>query len=265
MTMQKPGPFDPAFAVGVALDDAPGQETEPETTVELATAKPSPSTDAIIKPTKETYDRLQQAFDHFNRALFCGTLPNPLFTYQRRRNTVGYFSPAKFARADGTKADEIALNPTLCAAMLLPEMMAFMAHDMVHLWQHRDGTPGRNRYHNREWAEKMKAIGLQPTATGQAGGQETGETIMHVIVPGGPFALAADRLLGKGFAIEWREVLPPPDDAAGESGEAAAQVRKTGQRVRYCCPDCDLKAWAKHEAQLMCGAHKVAMVENPSG
>jgi len=30
---------------------------------------------------------------------------------------------------------------------------------MVHDWQKEFGKPGRGRYHNREWAEKMKEIG----------------------------------------------------------------------------------------------------------
>lgn len=37
-----------------------------------------------VKPTRETYDRLQQAYEHFNRALFGGTLPNALITLQAR-------------------------------------------------------------------------------------------------------------------------------------------------------------------------------------
>lgn len=37
-----------------------------------------------VRSTKDTYDRLQQAYEHFNRALFDGTLPNALITLQRR-------------------------------------------------------------------------------------------------------------------------------------------------------------------------------------
>ena len=46
---------------------------------------------------------------------------------------------------------------------------------MVHLWQHHRGTPGRGRYHNQEWAEKMIEIGLMPTDTGKPGGRITGD------------------------------------------------------------------------------------------
>jgi len=37
-----------------------------------------------VRSTKDTYDRLQQAYEHFNRALFGGTLPNALITLQAR-------------------------------------------------------------------------------------------------------------------------------------------------------------------------------------
>lgn len=215
-----------------------------------------------LKPTKETYDRLQQAFDHFNKALFGSTLPNPLFTYQRRRNTYGYFSGGRFKNEDGRPADEIALNPALMADRPIREVLATLVHEMVHQWQRHDGEPGRGRYHNRQWAEKMKEAGLQPSDTGMEGGKETGETVGHYIIPGGAFDAAADRLLGKGFAIAWAEVRPAqPADGAG--AETMQPAPKGGKRVRYSCPACGLKAWAKHDAQLVCGADMQALTAAP--
>lgn len=230
------------------------QAPEPALTETEALQAPS------VKPTEETYDRLQQAYEHFNVALFGGTLPNALITLQRRKRSFGFFSGAKFANAEGIKADEIALNPTLYADWPLPEMLAGLVHDMVHLWQHHFGTPGRGRYHNREWAGKMKSIGLQPVDSGRESGKETGEALFQLIVAGGPFAQAAEQLIGQGFAIDWREVLPPPaPNAMGEGGDEPAKPDKAGKRVRYRCPHCDLKAWAKHDAQLMCGADMLPM------
>ena len=39
---------------------------------------------------------------------------------------------------------------------------------------------------------------------------------------------------------------------------------KSGKRVKYVCTDdeCDQKAWAKHDANLVCGHHMLPM--NPS-
>ena len=59
--------------------------------------------------------------------------------------------------------------------------------DVIHLWQAHHGTPGRERYHNREWADKMLSIGLQPSHTGEVGGRETGDSMSHIIVPDGLF------------------------------------------------------------------------------
>lgn len=58
----------------------------------------------------------------------------------------------------------------------------------------------------------------------------------------------------------WREVLQPPAaNAKGDIGDEPAKPEKAGKRVRYRCPTCDLKAWAKHDAQLMCGADMLPM------
>lgn len=223
---------------------------------------PLPATDITIKPTRETYDRLQQACDHFNKALFEGTLPNALITLQRRKGTYGYFASAKFQRDDGKAADEIALNPARFHNRPLKEILATLVHEMVHLWQHHQGEPGRGRYHNREWAEKMKSIGLQPTDTGSEGGNEIGESVGHFIIEKGSFDAAADKLLAREFGLVWKEIPEAPITAEGEGEAQPVTTQKSGKRVRYCCPACDLKAWAKHEARLMCGEHMIAMLHS---
>jgi hypothetical protein len=215
--------------------------------------------DLQVKPTKETYDRFQQAYEHFNKALFDNALPNALITLQRRKGTFGYFAADKFSNPDGKTTDEIALNPLAFGDRPVPEILATLVHDMVHLWQRHHGAPGRGRYHNREWAEKMKTVGLKPTDTGMEDGKETGESVGHIIVAGGPFEAAATRLIAKDFTINWKETAVTPS-FQGEGGGEATPAEKSGKRVRYCCPDCDLKAWAKHDAKLLCGDHMVPMV-----
>ena len=66
--------------------------------------------DLTIEPTKETYDRFQEAYAYFNRTLFEGHLPNCLITLQRSKRSYGYFSGDRFGRNDGRVTDEIALN-----------------------------------------------------------------------------------------------------------------------------------------------------------
>ena len=214
---------------------------------------------ATTKPTKETYDGFQLAYERINTGLFGGELPNCLITLQRRKWSYGYFSGGRFAREDGTATDEIALNPAHFRDRPVTEVLATLAHEMVHLWQHHFGKPGRGRYHNKEWAAKMKKIGLQPTDTGEEGGKETGDKVHHIIVPDGRFDRLVRKILARGFVITWMErpqaISATGQEGAGENGSEG----KSGKRVKYTCPRCDLNAWAKHDARLICGEDMSAM------
>jgi SprT-like family len=221
----------------------------------------SDSNTQTSKPTRETYDPLQLAYETFNRALFDNTLPNCLITLQRRRRTYGYFCADRFGRSNGELTDEIALNPSHFRDRPVEEVLATLAHEMVHLWQHHFGKPGRGRYHNKEWAEKMRSIGLQPTSTGKDDGAETGDVMGHIIVADGPFDRTVRKLLAKGLVVLWIELPEKTADAVDdEDGEEKAS--KSGKRVRYICPHGDMKAWAKHGAKLVCGEHMEPMEVN---
>ncbi len=219
---------------------------------------------AAMRPTAETYNPLQEAYDTLNRALFSSALPRCLITLQRRKKSYGYFAGGRFGRRDGAVTDEIALNPSHFAERTVEAVLATLAHEMVHLWQHHCGAPGRGRYHNRQWAEQMKAIGLQPTDTGEEGGKETGERVSHFVIPDGPFARAAAKLAARGFALPWTERPKASLSRAGGEDEAGGEPEsKSGKRVKYTCPRCGLNAWAKHEAALICGADDAPMASAP--
>jgi len=116
----------------------------------------------------------------------------------------------------------------------------------------------------------MKAIGLCPSSTGKAGGEETGDCMSHYIVPGGPFEVAAQELLMSGFAITWTEKPPeateaPIEGAEGPEGPGQELKKpKSGKRVKYTCPVCRLNAWARHRIQLVCGSDMTPMEPAPS-
>jgi len=62
-------------------------------------------------------------------------------------------------------------------------------HEMCHAWQYEYGKPGRNGYHNKEWAAKMMEVGLQPynIRKPQIG---TGDAVSDKIITGGRFEKA---------------------------------------------------------------------------
>jgi hypothetical protein len=197
-------------------------------------------------PTHRTYTGLDAAYDHFNRELFAGTLPSCLITMQRHKGAYGYFSGERFARLASPEevTDEIALNPATFATRTPTAILSTLAHEMCHLWQHHRGKPSRNGYHNKEWAAKMREVGLIPTATGQPGGKDTGQGVTHIIDPGGRFETACTAYLATAPAILYH-------DREGD----AVTVRKTkaASKTKYTCPGCAVNVWGKPGLAIVCG------------
>jgi hypothetical protein len=100
----------------------------------------------------------------------------------------------------------------------------------------------RGSYHDRQWAAKMKEIGLQPTDTGAPGGKETGQSVTHCILAGGAYAKAYAKLRTRGFQLRWQSL------SAGPQAKA-----KRASKTKFTCPDCGQNAWAKPDALLICG------------
>jgi hypothetical protein len=82
---------------------------------------------------------------------------------------------------------------------------------MVHCWQHCFGTPGRDYYHNREWADKMIIIGLMPSSTGEIGGRITGQVMGDYIIEGGKFIILCEILkTNQSFQLSWIDRMSLP-------------------------------------------------------
>lgn len=180
--------------------------------------------------TEKEYDAFQTAYDWFNRELFGNTLPGCLITFQTRRGARGYYWHDRFQSRRGRRTTaEIALNPEHFSGRSDREILSTLVHEMVHLWQACFGKPGRARYHNREWAAKMKEVGLVPSHTGRKGGKETGDRVSHYALDDGPFARSCRQLLDTGFRLNW---------------QARPVARPAGRnKVGYACPRCDTKVW----------------------
>ena len=203
------------------------------------------SYDAIMKETitLEEYQSFQQAYDFFNAELFGGTLPNVLVTLQRHAKAYGYFSPERFvARGQEATAHELALNPDHFGRTD-EAILSTLVHEMCHVWQQTHGKAPRKSYHDRQWAEKMKEVGLQPSDTGEPGGKETGQKVSHYLIEGGPFQHAVERLKGSGFILRWQS-------RGGDEGE---RQKKAASKTKYTCPECGQNAWAKPLSSLICG------------
>ena len=207
----------------------------------------------MSNPTNDQMDALTRAYDHYNKELFGGRLTTCMVTMQRHRQAYGFYAPEGFRQRELTSGsrrkttDEIAINPDTMNRPV-DEVLSTLVHEMVHLWQEHEGKPGRGRYHNKQWADKMEEVGLIPSHTGMPGGRRTGDRMTHYIAAGGGFSVSTKRLLDSGWKLEWTG-----------GGRPAPEKEKKISKVKFTCPDCEQNAWAKPTANLMCGSCQVDM------
>lgn len=245
------------------------------------------------KPTLEFYGFFQSAYDHFNQALFGSQLPDCMITAQRHKPVMGYFIKDRWVKQDGRKTNEISLNPTYFASFPVLEIFQTLVHEMCHLWQYESGTPSRSGYHNKEWAEKMLAIGLEPISMDKPGTM-TGQKVGDKSIAGGLFEAAAKQFIAGHIDRLWFDRYPaisgrsvPLDfpsiagDGEGEDAVSAilatvvasvlqnevvspAEVSEAAEKKRkakYCCPVCGLNVWGKPGLKLGCMGCDVALEE----
>lgn len=195
------------------------------------------------KPTEKQYISLQQAFDYYNYHLFEDKLPHVLITFQRSKRAAGYYWSQVFeSRQDNTsKVSEIALNIGIFKSRDDKTILSTLVHEMVHHWQFVFGTPSRTGYHNKEWAEKMKAIGLQPSTDGTVNGKETGQSCTHYVKYGEKFDTVTNILLRDKGVIDYNALDPKKPKS------------KNKNKTKYSCPECGTSAWAKDGIHLECG------------
>ena len=182
-------------------------------------------------PTLEQFAAYQAAWDYFNKTLFDGKLKPCLLNFSRHRGSQGFFCPERWQKGDAV-VHEISLNPDLLKRPA--EMsMSTLAHEMGHQWQNDLGTPPRRGYHDKEWAGKMKEIGLIPSDTGEPGGKETGQKMSHYIDPDGKFIHVFNKMPQQ-FKLPW---------LSGDEGEEKEKEKKPSKKVKLTCPGCEMSIW----------------------
>lgn len=250
------------------------------------------------KPTIKAYQELQDAYDFFNKRLFDSELPDLLITFQRGKNTFGYFSPHRFTGESSIA--ELAMNPNYFGARSLADTLSTLVHEMAHVWRrYIPEKQCRMGYHDRVWGDKMEEVGLMPSNTGRVGGKKTGQQMTHYIMPNGAFQKAVFELLKSGFAISWYDAYgvenvidsridsvilsnwladagddeeliekltltaskasQPEEDPANQTYTVTPPPIGASTRCKYNCASCGLNAWAKPNAHLICGDCKETM------
>jgi hypothetical protein len=206
----------------------------------MPTAK---KTAAARSATSAQFVAFGAMFAYFNRELFEGRLPDCMLNFSRKAKTLGFFAPDRWENG-AKKRHEISVNPSWLKLRKPIETASTLVHEMAHLWQQEHGEPSRSGYHNKEWAAKMRAVGLIPSSTGEPGGKETGQHMTHYVDAGGAFARAFARM-PKGYSLPWMGVA--------ELEDAKSPKPKTdASKSKYTCPGCDANVWGKPDLEIQC-------------
>lgn len=235
-------------------------------------------------PTVAFYGELQRAYDHFNQALFNSQLPPCLITLRSSGRVYGYHQKDRFVNREGQTLNELGLHAGYFTVRPVEEVLSTLVHEMVHHWQDCFGHPSKSNPHNREWARKMREVGLEPSSTGLPNGKDTGQMVSHYIQPEGKFIKSCKELIAGGYELPWfdRHVPRMPETAVQDRHEALKEAgivvevspapvevieslpegkpvtvepppKKEVDRVKYVCAGYGIKAWAASGLMLQCG------------
>lgn len=202
-----------------------------------------------MKPIVENAKAYNLAYEHFNKELWDGKLSSPMLLLTRDARIIGgHFAPNKWADDDGQKVHEIAINANGMVDGDPISLLGILAHEMAHCWQQDFGSPTRNGYHNEEWAQEVRRIGLTIEGSGQK---------VHTEIEPGGLVEKAIASMPEAAVFPWMSA----ECVGGETPKPEAPKSKSGIRARYTCPICGLNAWAKQGASLVCGEDGSPLVE----
>jgi hypothetical protein len=144
--------------------------------------------------TADKFITFEDAYHFLNERLFDNQLELCVITFNCDGVQKAVYVPNSFNEHDGGGIrDEIALNQSLFSDLTDVDILSTLAHEMVHKWQHDHGKPGKDAYHNKEWAKAMKRIGLKPFNITNPD-RETGPACAHRIMKDGLFAQVSHEL-----------------------------------------------------------------------
>ncbi len=215
-----------------------------------------------LTASEELNAAVQHLFDELNRRLFIphlknkqgnllGEVPECILTVQSTGRCKGFMARAQWSNHRGRYLDQITLVFEKHAHGDTRDVGQTMAHEMVHAVQLHKGKPGKGNYHNRQFSDWMKSIGLQTSQTGKPGGAEIGTGMSDYIISGGPFDRVMNDLTAEGFQIPWEAVRALP--SFGIEDDPGETKPKDPSKVKFTCSVCRANAWAKQTARLVCG------------
>jgi predicted SprT family Zn-dependent metalloprotease len=201
-----------------------------------------------FQPTEAQFKAFQAMYDYFNERLFEGKLPACLLNLSRANKAMGFFAPNRWKDAHEEEVagqeikmmHEISLNPDHLASGKM-EAADTLVHEMAHLQRHITGKPPRGGYHDKQWAEMMLKVGLQPFNVKNPEIM-TGQGVSDRPIPGGAFEKAWEEM-PKEFLLPFVHIRMMDKE----------KKPKKQSKLKYTCPECEANVWGKPGLLILCG------------
>lgn len=257
--------------------------TESTTIENFAYAKNA--NDPPLKPSLEITTALQKLFDILNERLVVpylrdkngsplGAVPDCVITAQALpEGAKGYAAGQVWGNQHGTVLDQITLVFPAHRWSDPKDVAATLVHEMMHVKQNAHGkrskkTPG---YHNRQFCDWLKPLGIQTSTTGGPDGKEVGVKMGQYVIEGGPFDLVMDQIVSEGFSIPWDSMFKTDGSmpsfrgtsTRGSSSEDTSTTnarpivrkrRKDSSKTKFVCENCE--AFVRGAPTNEVGCHK---------
>lgn len=113
----------------------------------------------------------------------------------------------------------------------------------------------------KEWGDKLEALGLMPSSTGEPGGKRVGDCMADYPIEGGLFLASCERLATRDYRISWFDRFPTKHIALAADGSEVSEVivmpaedePQKQTRAKFTCPQCQANAWGKPSLNIICG------------
>lgn len=159
--------------------------------------------------------QLSKIYNVFNEELFYKILgdfvPDCIITLQRKTNMYSEMNHNNFVDLEtNKKMSEIVINPQWFGVKPRIEILQYVVHQMVHVYQHAYGEPAGKGKHDEQFLDYMNAIGLMPSDTGLPDGKCLGgKKVFNYPMPDGAFLRVSNELAEAGELVSWFELEKP--------------------------------------------------------
>lgn len=209
--------------------------------------------------TSRTAGYLEKIFRTLNAAYFNGELDEPVITIQSTPRAYGHVTVSKqWQRANGQQCHELNIGAGTLDRPI-ENVVATMIHEMVHLWNIKEGIRDCSRggtYHNKKFKQAAEQRGLSISYDERIGWSitEPTDSLIEFIIAQGWEDIRMVR--SEGFSFGGGS----GGSTGGGLGGGAATPKPSNTR-KLACPCCNQSVRATKAVNILCGNCMERMVE----